>query len=93
VFCLLMACVISVGALLRVAYVLRDFYLGTASLAPGTEIRPMGVTLHLGLAWTASASLKLLDLLCPVQGGLLAHALFRLFRFFFFYALHPSRTE
>jgi hypothetical protein len=45
---------ISIFALLRVGYVLREFYLDTASLAAGTEVRPMGVTFELVIAWTAS---------------------------------------
>lgn len=37
-------------ALLRIAYLLRTFYVDTAHLAPGTEIRPMGLTFQLFLA-------------------------------------------
>jgi hypothetical protein len=37
------------AALFVEARTLREFYFDTASLAPGAEIRPMGVTFHLGL--------------------------------------------
>jgi hypothetical protein len=41
-------------ALTWVGFTLVGFYRSTASLAPGTEMRPMSVTLSLGLAGTAS---------------------------------------
>lgn len=60
---------ISVFALLRVGFVLRAFYLDTASLAAGTWIRPMGATLQAGITWTASI---LLGGLCASVGGIIA---------------------
>ncbi len=48
------ALAIALLALGRIGYVLRVFYLDTAELAPGTAIRPMGVTYHLAIAWFAS---------------------------------------
>jgi hypothetical protein len=45
---------VSLIALFRVGYLLHSFYLGTASLAPGVPIRPMGITLALGITTTAS---------------------------------------
>jgi hypothetical protein len=41
-------------SLSAVGYFLRDFYVGTASLAPGTEIRPMGLAGVLCLSWIGS---------------------------------------
>lgn len=64
-FCAFAAGSIGVLALVRVAYVLREFYVGTASLAAGTEIRPMGVDFQLGVAWTASI---LIGSVCALAG-------------------------
>jgi len=49
-----LAGVIVVLALLRVGYILYEFYLDTASIAPGTAIRPMGVTFELLIAAVVS---------------------------------------
>jgi len=61
------ACGVVVVALGLIGYLLRQFYADTASLAPGTEIRPMGVTLFLGLTWTASI---LFGGGCALAGGI-----------------------
>src|ERR1017187_5549408 len=45
---------ITVVSLLAVSYFLRGLYVNTASLAPGTEIRPMGLAGVLGLSWVGS---------------------------------------
>jgi hypothetical protein len=60
---------ISVFALLCVGYVLREFYLDTASIAAGTEVRPMGVTFQLGIAGTASI---FFGGICAFIGGIIA---------------------
>lgn len=60
---------ISIFALLRIGYVLREFNLDAASFAAGTEIRPMGVTFQLGIAWTASI---LFGGVCALVGGTIA---------------------
>jgi hypothetical protein len=62
------ACAISVIALSYIGYVLRAFYLATADLAPGTGIRPMGVTFHLMV--TGIAGLFLAGA-CALVGGFL----------------------
>jgi hypothetical protein len=54
VFWIAAAIAIVIGALLWIGFFLHDFYVGTASLAPGTEIRPMGLSAVLGLAETIS---------------------------------------
>jgi hypothetical protein len=54
VFWIVAAIGIVVAALLVIGFFLHDFYVGTASVAPGTEIRPMGLTAVLGLSWTIS---------------------------------------
>jgi hypothetical protein len=41
-------------SLLAVSYFLRSFYVNTASLPPGTEIRPMGLAGVLCLSWIGS---------------------------------------
>ena len=61
------ACGVVVVALGLIGYLLHQFYADTASLAPGTEIRPMGVTLFLGLTWTASI---LFGGGCALAGGI-----------------------
>jgi hypothetical protein len=45
---------LSLIALVYVCYLLRIFYLGTAQLATGRPIRPMGITFALGITTTAS---------------------------------------
>lgn len=49
-FFILTGFAIVVVALLSVGYFLHEFYVGTASFTPGTEIRPMGLTGVLGLS-------------------------------------------
>jgi hypothetical protein len=60
---------ISTLALFRVGYVLREFYLDTASVAAGTEVRPMGVTFHLAIACLASI---VFGGICALVGGIIA---------------------
>ena len=60
---------IAIYALLYVGYVLREFYFDTSSIAAGTEIRPMGVTFHLSVTWTASI---LFGGACALIGGIIA---------------------
>lgn len=69
VFWSLTALAISVFVLLRVGYVLREFYLYTSTLAAGTGIRPMGVTLHLGIA---SIACILVGGICAFFAGIVA---------------------
>ena len=45
---------VSLIALFYVCYLLRNFYLNTASLTPGTPIRPMGIIFALGITTIAS---------------------------------------
>src|SRR5208337_3221971 len=52
--CIFAAIGIVVVALLCIGFFLRNFYIETAGVAPGTEIRPMGLTAVLGLSWTVS---------------------------------------
>jgi hypothetical protein len=54
VYWIIAATCIVVSALLCIAFFLHDFYVGSASLAPGTEIRPMGLAAVLGLSGTYS---------------------------------------
>jgi len=54
VFWILAAICVILSALLCIALFLHDFYVGSASLAPGTEIRPMGLTAVLGFSGTCS---------------------------------------
>ncbi|HEY1170711.1 MAG TPA: hypothetical protein VGH19_05015 [Verrucomicrobiae bacterium] len=63
------ALAITLLALCRIGYVLRLFYLDTAALAPGTAIRPLGVTYHLAIAWFASL---LCGGACAFTGGIFA---------------------
>ena len=60
---------IVVFALFGVGYVLREFYLDSASIPAGTEVRPMGVTFHLGIAGTASI---FFGGICAFIGGIVA---------------------
>ena len=60
---------IAVFALLGVGYVLREFYLDSASIPAGTEVRPMGVTFHLGIAGTAPI---FFGGICAFIGGIVA---------------------
>jgi hypothetical protein len=66
---ILASCAIGTLALGYIGYILQRFYVGTASLPPGTEIRPMGVAFHLGLTWTASI---LFGSACALIGGILS---------------------
>jgi hypothetical protein len=45
---------VTVWAFFSVASILHQFYLNTATLAPGTAIRPMGVTFAAGIMMMAS---------------------------------------
>ena len=58
---------IAVFALFGVGYVLRKFYLDSASIPAGTEVRPMGVTFHLGIAAIASI---IFGGICAFIGGI-----------------------
>ena len=68
-FWILAAVAIAVLAFLRIAYLLHGFYLETATLAPGTGIRPMGLGLGLLVAWGASI---LFGCFCALVGGIVS---------------------
>ena len=55
---------VSLISLCYVCYLLRNFYMSTASFAPGTPIRPMGFTFALGIP--AIASIVFGDLLALI---------------------------
>ncbi len=65
-FLTLSAFSVSLISLFYICYLLRDFYVSTASFAPGTPIRPMGFTFALGVA--AIASIVVGDLFALVVG-------------------------
>lgn len=54
VACISVSFAIALLALNHIATALHQFYLDTATLAPGTGVRPMGLTLDIGTTWTAS---------------------------------------
>jgi hypothetical protein len=54
VICVCLVFGVALLAFLREAHILRAFYHDTATLAAGTEIRPMGVTFALGITETAA---------------------------------------
>jgi hypothetical protein len=68
-FWALAAFCVSLIALSRVCYLLRNFYLATASLPTGTQIRPMGLTFALGITSIASI---LLGEICALVAGIIA---------------------
>ena len=45
---------LTILSLLSITSAIHQFYLDTATLAPGTGIRPMGMEMGVGLTWTAS---------------------------------------
>jgi hypothetical protein len=61
--------VVAVSALFSVGRILDKFYLDTATIAPGTGIRPMGMEMQLGLTWTASI---LIGDVCALVGGIIS---------------------
>jgi len=79
---------ISIVLLLWVIFVLRELYLDTASLPAGTEVRPMGATFQLGIAWTASI---VFGGICALVGGNIAR-IQRRWRLFFFALLAAAAT-
>ncbi len=68
---ILVSLVITILSLCSIASDIHQFYLDTATLAPGTGIRPMGMELGIGLTWTASL---LTGGVCALIGLLIAIA-------------------
>ena len=65
---ILAALTIALVAFLYIAYLLHGFYLETATLAPGTGIRPMSLGLGLLLSWGGSI---LFGSFCSLIGGII----------------------
>jgi hypothetical protein len=66
---ILASVVIALTGLLYIAYTLHGFYLDTATLAPGTGIRPMGVAAAIGVTWLGSI---LFGSACALVGGIIS---------------------
>ena len=66
---ILASVIIALAGLLFIAYTLHGFYLDTATLAPGTGVRPMGVAAAIGVAWIGSI---LFGGACALIGGIVS---------------------
>jgi hypothetical protein len=60
---------VTASLLFGIRQTLYQFYLDTAALAPGTGIRPMGMEMLVGIAWTASI---LIGDVCALVGGIIS---------------------
>ena len=67
VILMLASIIFTISAQIAVAQILDKFFLDTATIAPGTGIRPMGMEMQIGLIWTLSI---VIGGVCALFGGI-----------------------